>query len=287
MYLDTRTRLCIRICTLGMVLGLSAMDVMADRSIALPHEEHFNSKTWLADLPWATQGGTVTWVENGGWRGSGAAKITPPTAGQGYSGIGSFIGFGQQKRLNVRFLVWFGATFPEKSPGGKWIIMNRTAGRAQGVYRPMLFDNGNRANRHPTGQLQRWWYPCLQTLCTMHSKNDRFDQPFFVSSTKRIEEWVSFEFEADLEKSKINLYIHTQDGKVRGLYASHDMRQQEPGRPEDYPIIMIQGLGFFWNRADENAPVAERDDNTHIKIDEVRIDTSYIGPPVDFVSTGR
>lgn len=266
---------------LGVVLAGLYSTSNADRSISLPHEEHFDSSAWYADLPWHTQGGTVTRLEQGGWKNSGAVKITPPTVGQGYAGIGSFIGFGKQTQLNVRYLMNFGSSFTAKAPTGKQVIMNRTAGRNQGVFRPILQDNGNLRS----GMQTKWFYPCLQILCTMHNPRDRFDQPFEVyANGRRANEWVSFELEADLTRKVVNLFIHTEDGKVRGLYASHDMNQQEKFNSADFPIVMIQGIGFFWHRADEVAPVETRDNNTYLLIDEVKIDNKYIGPPSGFVA---
>jgi hypothetical protein len=159
--------------------------------------------------------------------------------------------------------------------------MNRTAGRDQGVYRPMLLDNGNLRN----GELTRWWYPCLQILCTMHNPADRFDQPLELSSGKRSNEWISYELEADLKAKRVNLYIHTQDARVKGLYATHDMNAQESFDSTRYPIVMIQGIGFYWGTPDELVPVEQRDDQTYVMIDEIKIDKQYIGPPKGF--TGR
>lgn len=250
------------------------------RSVTLPHTESFDSQSSISDIAWVTEGATVTWLPTLGWRGGGATKITPPnTVNQGYGGVGSFDGFSTTS-LNVRWLMNFGSSYATKTPGTKTIIMNRNStGIPAGfeAFRPMLLENGNNRN----GEETKWWYPCLQIECTMYNPNDRLDQPLELTSTQRINEWISFELEADLVARRVNLYIHTQDGQVSGLYASHDMATatREPSNSADYPIVMVQGIGFFWGAA-----VVPADANTYVLIDEVKMDSRYVGPPAGFLS---
>lgn len=253
------------------------MQSLAARNITLPHDERFESDSWLSDLRWVGQGGTVTWEPTGGWRNSGAVRITPPTQNEGYAGLGSFQGFGNQNRFNVRFLVLFGGSYAETAQGVKHIIVLRGQGSA---LRPMEIENVNRVN----GELRKFWTPCLGTTCALRNPNNRNDQPFYVSRTNRVNEWVSFELETDLVAGRVNLYIHTQDGRVSGLYSSFDMSRLESAPFTANPVTQLQGIGFYWGPPEEYAPVSSRDQNTFMKIDELRIDNQYIGPPPGFLA---
>ena len=267
----------------GWLLGIFVMAVMfmpmqllAARNITLPHDERFESDAWFSDLRWVGQGGTVTWEPTGGWGNSGAVKITPPTLNEGYAGLGSFQGFGNQTRFNVRFLAMFGSSYAETAQGVKHIIVLRGQGSA---LRPMEIENVNRVN----GELRKFWTPCLGTTCALRNPSNRNDQPFYVSRTNRVNEWVSFELETDLEAGRVNLYIHTQDGRVSGLYSSFDMSRLESAPFNANPVTQLQGIGFYWGSPEEYAPVTSRDQNTFMKIDELRIDNQYIGPPRGFL----
>lgn len=248
--------------------------VHAARNITLPHEERFETSAWTSDLRWAGQGGTATWDQAGGWRNSGAVKITPPRLNEGYAGLGQFQGFGNQTHFNVRFLAWFGSSYADKAQGVKHIIVHRGS-----ALRPMEIEDGNVMN----GERRKFWRPCLGTTCALHNPGNRYDQPFYVSRTSRVNEWVSFELETDLVAGRVNLYIHTQDGRVSGLYSSFDMSQEETPPHTNNPVTQLQGIGFYWGTPSEHAPVSTRDENTYMKIDEVRIDNRYIGPPAGFL----
>jgi len=263
------------------LFGLLALAVLgvplsshAARNITLPHEERFETDAWQSDLRWAGQGGSVTWEQTGGWRNSGAIRITPPTQNEGYAGLGAFQGFGNQTRFNVRFLAMFGSSYA-LAQGVKHIIVLRGT-----ALRPMEIEHVNLVN----GELQKFWAPCLGTTCALRSAGDRYDQPFYVSRTSRVNEWVSFELETDLEAGRVNLYIHTQDGRVSGLYSSFDMSRLESPPFTRNPVTQLQGIGFYWGPPKEYAPVRSRDQNTFMKIDEVRIDNRYIGPPAGFLT---
>jgi hypothetical protein len=274
---DFTTRCVVRnwLCaTVALTVTCLPLSSQAGRSITLPHEERFDTNAWLSDLPWVGQGGTVTWEQSGGWGGGGAVKITPPTLNEGYAGLGAFNGFGNQTQFNVRFLAWFGSSYAEKAQGVKHVIVHRGT-----ALRPMEIENVNQVN----GELRKFWTPCLGTVCALRNPNDRTDQPFYVSGTHRVNEWVSIEFETDLLAGRVNLYIHTQDGQVSGLYSSFDMSRQESPPFTNYPVTELQGIGFYWGQPDEYAPVATRDEHTYMKVDEVRLDSRYIGPPAGFL----
>jgi hypothetical protein len=102
---------------------------------SFPYTQNFDDSSYDSaietdNLVWTTQGATHTWEASGGWGGGGAAKFTPPTGGEGYSGLGQ-IHFSADENgdypthLNVRFLIYHGPTWVEYAGGNKVIIMNR------------------------------------------------------------------------------------------------------------------------------------------------------------------
>lgn len=96
---------------------------------------------------WVTGGATHTHLPSGAWDGSGAARLTPPTADQSYSAIG---GFGNLSRggsyplrsLNVRFELRLGPTWASSNAVGdpKFMIVH-TSSTAAGATseRPMAY----------------------------------------------------------------------------------------------------------------------------------------------------
>lgn len=263
----------------------------AGRRISLPFVEHLDAATSISDISWATQGGTVTWVANGGWRGSGGVKITAPfiNGDQGYAGLGSF-DVGRQTRLNVRFLIYFGSSFQEQLQFDKLLIVLREKqGIDLGSLRPMILDN----QRIQFGREHRFWRACRGVVeCGEPNGADVFT----VSSAKNANQWVCFELESDLVAERLNLYIHTADGRYRGISSSVSLANERnevaafnggvSRPPTDFPIYQVQVLGGFWNwsdgRRDGGVIGSKRDANAYIKIDEIAIDNRYIGCPAGF-----
>jgi hypothetical protein len=100
----------------------------------------------------------------------------------------------------------------------------------------------------------------------------------------RHEEWISIEAEANIETGDINLYVHTQDGVHSGLLTSQNFEwpytglDVAPENPTNTVWAYIDILGGYWNEA------IPADPNNYFMIDEFKIDTRYIGPPVGFLA---
>lgn len=272
-------------------IGIAVPEASA-RNISLPHTEEFNSSTSVSDITWATQGGSVIWEANGGWRNGGGIKITAPTGStQGYSGIGVFGGFGNRNRLNTRFLLNFGSSFQRQVQYDKLIVVLRdNRGIDLGTLRPMIHDNERLTN----GQLHRFWRPTrgVGETGTPVTANE-----FTLNGTNNINQWICFEYEVDLIAGRLNLYIDTADGRHRGLSSSVSLAGEYAevaglnngvGRPPtDFPIIELQILGGYWTYGDGReggVPGSQRDANAYMKLDELVISDRFIGCPAGFLN---
>jgi len=72
------------------IAAIFAPQAYAGLNISLPYAENFDTDNYQSSLTWTSEGATHQWLPTGGWLGGGAAKFTPPTNGQGYSGLGLF-----------------------------------------------------------------------------------------------------------------------------------------------------------------------------------------------------
>jgi len=257
----------------GMSIATNASAARTIRS--LPFTENFNSNNY-SDLVWITQGATHTWMSSAGFNGSGAAKFTGPNA-EGYSGLGQFIlGLSSvPEQLNVRFLVYHGRMWHELGAGGKMIIMNREGNRG----RPMLiigdWNSGNWES----------WGACDGTVCRYEGGDywpNGTERLRIGNNTtgggKRSNEWISVEFEANTRTGMIRLYVDTQDGEFSGLYIERPMDDTGPGGTWS----MVDIIGGYMNNGNVRS-----DPENYFMIDELVINSSRIGPPAGFRSTGN
>jgi hypothetical protein len=251
---------------------LTAMPAYADRQVlSLPHRENFDSSAYQNDIVFVEQGAVHTWMPSGGFQG-GAAKFTPTVAARGMSGLGRF----DLTRLspvpaqiNVRFMIWHGATWSQFGAENKLVILDRIGNSV----RPTI------TAKHVGTGATRWesWGACDGTAC--HYKGGGF-VPDLRDSLRignppdaREGEWISVEVEANTTTKKINLYVATKDGSVEGLYATHDLVDGGPAGVWSY----IQAIGGYM---DEGVPA--HPDN-FILIDDLVISSTFIGPPTGFV----
>lgn len=263
--------------TLVALLAAAGTASAARQVTSFPLIENFDSTNYLTDLLFVSErlGATTTYLPTGGWRG-GAAKFTPPTDNEGYSGIGQFVGLDQlptpTTQLNIRFLVFHGTSIPTRAPHVKMVIANRQA-NVDRPLRPMIISSGSDNGR--------FYAPCHGTWCD--TGRARTDQLFYVDDY--LNQWVSIEFEIKLREEEINIYAHTLDGRVSGLIATNHFIDPNDHRPlTDNPFSHIDGIGFYWGRPDEVSSLGF-DANTYIKLDEVAVSNRYIGPPTGFAGS--
>jgi hypothetical protein len=262
---------------ISLIFSLVPQPTLAERAITLPFTEDFDSNDYT-DLLWVEGSGSHSWESSSGWSG-GAAKFVPPSSGPGQYivGLGSFTGL-NESQVNVRVLVYMGATYGESvgSVGygyqNKFIIIDKS-------------DSGNRG----MSIFERWdsspfhYSPGACDDNTCHYENglgpyDLGDPPVYwplgtdkFRSTDRQEEWFCFELEADLDTQTSTIYIWTQDGVMNGIYKTVPLADGS----SYYSQVQVIG-GFYNGYMTANA-------DTYIMFDEVKIDNQFIGPPDGFL----
>jgi hypothetical protein len=275
------TRLLLASVLIGGVL-LTPLTAFCERRVtSFPFVESFDEDNYQ-DLVWVTNGARHEWVPDGGWRGGGAAKFFPIVRGEGYNGLGQFVGMSTEQ-LNARFLIRHGSKF--NSSGltySKVIIFNRNGYRE----RPMI---GGRQH-----QGWRTYAPCDNTVCQYEGgfgvngiPNDEAHghYPWWPNGHDRLrigdppngreDEWICVELQANSRTGEIKLYITTEDGELNGLYVQKSTMEHPGGR-----FNYIDVLGGYFNSGMRSDP-----DNYFI-IDELVINDSYIGPPEGFLDGG-
>lgn len=229
----------------------------------LPYEQNFTTDAYARNLVWITNGATHTWEPNGGWNGSGAARFTPPTTGDGYSGLGSITGMDVQQ-LNVRLLVYYSDYYAaNENRHNKVFLLIPQSGT-----RPMVF--------HFNYENWQAFAPCNSTVCKFMNPDpdlqyyaSEYDE-FRVGDNNYEEQWVCMEFEAVTSTQELNLYITTQDGEFSGLY------QTKIGTFSG-GLSAIDILGGYFNAGS----AAARSDN-YFKFSHLKVDDSRIGCPDGF-----
>ena len=254
----------------ALILSYSAL-ASARNVSSLPFHESFDQDNY-SDIVWVTQGATHRWEPNG-WSG-GAARFTPPNS-EGYSGLGPITGFnniGSFRRYNIRFLIKHGSAYHDGAGGNKLLISERvdaSSGAKVGI-RPMIF------GKEPEGGAWRTWRPCHGTWCT--PEVDQANEPFRLGPNDRNNEWISVEMETDIDQRVIRIYIHTADGAISGLYATNPFIDSGDSGAGVFGVIDILG-GYF------SRDIRGGDPNNFFIIDELVVDSRYIGPPAGFVGS--
>jgi len=266
--------------TLLIMMFVLLPNITFARDVTIPHPENFDAPGSADDLFWATEGGIAAWESNSGWRGGGAVKIVPPLS-EGYAAIGG-INFANQTRLNVRWLMNFGRTYQGEATFNKLMIMAREDN--QRFNRPMSISGGELVN----GTIHRYWgvsqgianmgRPFIRDVETLNPA-----EVFTIATGYNTDEWVSFEYEVDLQAGRINLYINTEDGRYSGLHSTVDMTVTESD-PASNPVNVIQCIGCYFSTPGSEPPFFELPwtDTNYFLIDELVISDGYIGPPSGF-----
>lgn len=282
----------------SIIIMIWTLPANAGRDItSFPFTENFNSNNY-SDLIWIDNGATHTWESTGGWQSSGAAKFTPPLA-EGRAALGQFTRIrehlGDITQLNVRFLVYYGSEYVEHTHRyNKLVIMNRIMPDNSPGVRPMLISRGygtEEGSTSPATDLWRTLASCDGTVCNYeggdYSPDGTDSLRIGDAPNFREEQWISVELEANTATGIIRTYVYTQDGQVGGLISTQqlgaDARSSSPGGVWDY-VDLIGGY-FNGHRA---GPVSGGTivghPESYFKIDELEINSSYIGPPAGFLS---
>ena len=271
--------------SLGKILVLSSILIVANSSFgysinSYPYNERFDTEAYVNQLVYLTGDASHVWVPNGGWRG-GAAKFFPPSQSDRYGGLGAFAlrSAGDNTQINLRFLIKHGSTYASSlSDGNKMIIIHRESqdGTDMGSSSRVMsiekkYGSGAStftgysacSNIHCQYENRLWWLEGNET--------------FRIGAQDRAEEWISVEIEANTVTGDLKLYIDTQDGQFSGQFVELNLQDEGPGLGGIWSYISV--IGGYWSAS---AP----DPDNYFMIDELVIDSSYIGPPEGFVGAG-
>ena len=252
-------------------------------NINLPYEEDFSDTGYLSYSRSQAECSLVH-EPTGGWNGQGALKIFPPGSPQTYCGLSSLDGF-NPRQLNARVLVYFGPEFASRSNReDKFIIFNRDDDVASNRAMTVI-DNNEGGSDGPWISFATCqnalchWYPYQPGDAAVWNPNSQ--ETFKVGPiTGRQEEWISIEFEADLDGEEVTTFIYTQDGEHAGPHVIREFNGEDGWADTNGYWRYIDMIGGYWN--DWGSPSA----GNYMKLSHLRIDDQYIGPPTGFLSGG-
>ena len=214
------------------IIGITT-NSFANRSVSLPFQENFNSRTWLSDLALTECGGTVTYVNDGCYD-EGCMKVTPPTSdctgggsNGGQTGIG-WIAYPGTTRVHVQFMILFGSRYAANVANGGGGLINKfllqDAPRRSGI----LGLNGS----DTAGRYLAWGVLDVNEAYVFKSPPSRGwieDATFRISSTEHSMEWMCVEYWIDTATRETGLYVWTRRGlqeQISGVTAESNISQQ-------------------------------------------------------------
>lgn len=241
--------------------------------------EDYSDRAELGDYPFWTS----TIVDNLEWRNSRAYKVDlKPGQGDWEVGIGMFrhdfpvvLGGMRPGSIYIRILIKYSADYhlaqdPEEV---KDIILRRCnsncSDEADSSLRGIVLHWHNGGNDYPT--IGENIGSRSQTQPGFHD----FATPDYAGA------WICFEYELDLLEGAYRIYLDTEDGKYRSN-----------GGTTPYSVLMpLSGAGEkAWHHVNRifgymegyQAHTTGSGYEVHYLLDEVKIDTVYIGPPEGF-----
>ena len=222
---------------------------------------------------------TVTDEPTSSYSGGHAVKVVPPTS-EMYAGLGNFnfqsgsVG----NRMNIRYLVYWG--YDAVQSGVKLNIVN------DGVStRPMVISREMRSGQNTTFP-HSYMIPIpsqnVNEAPTIRDPGYPNNPSFFIAGSSAslasgnyAHQWVCWEFEIITGGGSpiLNFYIHTRDGRVAfgpgNPYATHAWTA---GAVD----LLRASVGWYWG------PGWNQTSEAYVKISDVVISNSYIGPPPGF-----
>lgn len=228
----------------------------------------------------ANSDASITDEPSGSYAGSHSAKVVPPTT-ELYAGLGNF-NFQSSSvgnRMNIRYLVYWG--YDSVQSGVKLNIVNDGVGT-----RPMVISRELRSGTN-TSYPHDYMIPIpsqnVNEAPTIRDPGYPNNPSFFIAGSAAplsdgnyAHQWVCWEFEIITGGSApiLNFYIHTRDGVVAfgpgNPYATHAWTA---GAVD----LVRAAVGWYWG------PGWNQTAESYVKISDVVISNSYIGPPAGFV----
>ena len=258
-----------KLVSVTLVLLCLASVASAQRAITFPHTENFNSTGWLSDLPWTSNGGEVSRVEQS-WHGGGdyCAKIIPPNSTGGgingdYASIGKFT-FSSNAILNISFSIYLGTSlnsqvvnggggtywkFVNVSNGTDWVAMGRFV-QYSTYYEPSIVDYGGE-------QASVYWDGTADGGSTGGQTGRLFLGTGSVNQYDRAGEWLWMNLIFNATSDETTVRIYTRDGDYSGNYFVFP--NGPAGNMSDFFINFFNG--YF----------PARDANTYMLIDDLYV----------------
>lgn len=268
----------------GIIIMIFSSAAYAGRIISLPFEERFdNGDTWTHDLSWLDCGASSRHYNTNGWNGGHADYQPPPNAcaGGGSNRNGGMSAFARLEgfsapQLNIRFLIKIGPDYAEDLADGgggkenKLIDVHGGSGHRFGVL------SLNWTNQNGTYLALGTWADYSVVTYTNAGRGWIEDAEFRIDengSNQYTNEWICVEYEIRPSNNTQTIYVWTQDGAFSGPTVIATKTQSGNMSYADIG-------GYF------NAYMPTVRDTNHLKFDEIKLDTSFIGPPAGFGSGG-
>jgi len=246
-------------------------------NINLPYTNNFTTDQDLSDVYFFDAGGgSIVYArETSGGYGDNGSCIKGVLQNHGsddQSGLGE-IHWGTagdpENQINIGFMFWAGPDFVDVHGGGH--------------HKMVLLWGGNRARMTSREYYTdyRTFAPCISAGggCTFYqdaAKNPDGSDTYRINDYA--EEWIYIEFEV-IASTHVRVYIYTQDGTFNGEYETTegDDEIQNSSVSAPYAINLLFG---YWEG------LSGVTSDAYLKLDDLKISTSFIGPPDGFTDGG-
>lgn len=255
-------------------------------TVTLPWTECFeNGDTWSSNFAASECGGSASHNSTAGWGGGGCVEITPPTSACTGGGInGGNVGFGGAQssggsvtftgvnEFHLRFLVKIGSAYLATASNGggslinKFVDVGHSGGSRAGIL-GLQVKSSSSPNWLAFGVLDdseayvfaegRGWVEDAALQIDSGGGGDYVD------------EFICVEYVLNVTTNETSLYLWTQDG----VHSGHVVTTT---RTNTNTIS-----NFYWSYYNLYCTSSA---NNHIFLDNIKVATSYIGPPTGFVT---
>lgn len=252
----------------ALLLGLAGTASAGVNFTSFPYTLNFdNGATSVNGLQYVSRGATLTHTTTNCWSG-GCAKVVPSAQADSFAGLGDFT-FPNSKRINVRYLMYFGADYVRNlNSRHKHILIHRGTADDDSDDRGMIYVWHYNQQDFTMGA-------CDNTDCRYQFNTDRPNgqEAFYIGDY--LQQWVSFEAEFDLNTHQIRLFVTTQDGRLNEhLLAQRTIHNMSDPSQEFWRRISM--LGSYIDLGTTASP------GMYWMFDEVQISNQRIGPPANF-----
>lgn len=250
-------------------------------NVTLPYSNDFDTDQDLADVyNWDSAGHSIVYTREatGGYGDSGSCikGVLSDHGSDDQSGLGQIFWGDEdvgndEDQINIGYMINIGPDFTSATDNThhkSLLLWGGTAG--DGYVRPMLTYREYYSDYQTVA-------PCCSAAgpCTFYGNSqDNPDGSDTYQMDDYVGEWVWIEFEV-IAGTHARLYVYTQDGSLSGAYST------TTDATANAAILATHGIDLLWGYW-EGVTGATAD--SYIKLDNLRISTSFIGPPAGFIS---